>query len=292
MSRVGLLLVLAGACNGSGASSVDAGLDANGPSIDAPEPTPPDGPGAVDEAAWIIEHFADAPTITGPHTSRTLVETPALVRDATGCCAKYAFDVREAAAPGVPEAGFVNVAIEALESADGFGGGLKTQSGEGMTLFLAGVTIDPMWPTWVDYATTNFDGIVLDGSVGFFAADLTVTNWNADGAIDNKAEVSQLVRFTMSGHGNRGIRYWRPGPHYIVDSSLANTGDLGSGSVLWFANCDTASVKVYRSTFQGASTLAASAIECDEGSNPDIEYLTTDPRTTGEMHPMFSYVPR
>lgn len=288
MSRPCLLLVLAVACSGPGSSSVDAGLDAEAPSIDAPDPGTVDAPAAVDEAAWIIEHFTDAPTITGPRTARTLVETPAVVRDASGCCAKYAFDIRAAAAP---EAGFVNVAIAGLESTDAFGGGLKTQSGEGMTLFLAGVTIDPMWPAWVDYATTNFDGIVLDGSAAFFAADLTVTNWNADAAIDNKAEVSQLVRFTMSGHGNRGIRYWRPGPHYIVDSTLANTGDLGAGTVLWFSNCDTVSVKVYRSTFLGSPTIPASAIECDAGSNPDIEYLTTDPRTTGEMHPMFSYVP-
>lgn len=257
-----------------------------------PTDAPADAAGAVAQpAAWIRQHFTGAHSVTGAMTARTRVETPALVHDASGCCGKYAFDVVETEAPDRREVGFVDVAITDLESEDAFGAGIQAANARGLTLFLAGVTIDPQWPTWVGYSTTNKDGIVLDGAAALYAADLTITNWNADAAIDNKAPLSQLVSFQMRGHGHRGIRYWGAGPHYLVGSTLENTGDLGEGSLLWFADCATAVVKIYDSTFNGAPTLDPAAIACDNGTAPTLEYLTTDPRTTGEMHEMFSYVP-
>jgi len=226
--------------------------------------------------------------ITGNFTARTAVETPALVKDASGCCAKYAFDVREQAAPDDRRVGFVNVTIKDLQSSDAYGGGIQSASAAGLVLFLDNVQVEPNWPNWVDYATTNKDGLVLDDAAAIYAEDLTIKNWNADAAIDNKAPISQFVRLTIEGRGNRGIRYWGAGPHYLVESNLDNAGGLGEGSLLWFQNCDTATVRIYDSKFNGSATVPPSAISCDNGSAPTLVYLTTDPRTTGEMHEMFS----
>lgn len=99
---------------------------------------------------------------------------------------------------------------------------------------------------------------------------------------------SEFVRLTLEGQGNRGIRYWGAGPHYLVESNLNNTGGLGEGSLLWFQDCDAATVRIYDSTFNGSATVPESLISCDNGTAPNLEYLTMDPRTTGEMHEMFS----
>jgi hypothetical protein len=246
------------------------------------------GSGGGTAAAWIEAHLADAPVVTGDFTERVKVETPALIRDATGCCAKYAFDMEETRAPDDRRVGLVNVAIHELTSGDAYGGGISSAYAPGLVLYLANVTITPNWPTWESYATTNYDGMVLDESSAIYAEDLTIADWNADGAIDNKAPISQFVRLTIAGQGNRGIRYWGPGPHYLVDSHLENLGGSGEGSLLWFSDCDAAVVNIYGSTFNGADTVPAELVSCDNGSAPTLNYLTTDPRTTGEMHEMFS----
>jgi len=243
------------------------------------------GPTAAD---WIAQHFSGAPVVTGDFTERTRVETPALVRDATGCCAKYAFDVAEEEAPDDRRVGFVDVTVTNLESTDAYGGAIQSAAAPGLVLFLARVQIAPAWPVWESYATTNYDGMVLDDASAIYAEDLTIDDWNADGAIDNKAPISQFVRLTITGQGNRGIRYWGPGPHYLVDSHLENTGGAGEGSVLWFSDCDATTVNIYASTFNGSSTVPAELVSCDNGSAPQLNYLTTDPRTTGEMHEMFA----
>ena len=239
-------------------------------------------------STWILDHFASAPVTTGDFMTRQRIETPALVHVASGCCAKYAFDITEEADPVDAQIGFVDVTIRDLVSVDAFGGGLVTARAAGVVLYLDDVYIEPNWPTWVDYATTNKDGMVLDASAAIYGEDVTIKNWNADGAIDNKAPISQFVRLTIEGRGNRGIRYWRDGPHYLVDSQLQNTGGLGDGTILWFSNCDTATVKIFNSTFNGSSTVPSAMIGCDNGTAPTLEYLTTDPRTTGEMHEMFA----
>jgi len=245
------------------------------------------GSDGVSASAWIVDHFANDPQLTGPFTSRTRVETPALIIQATATNAKYAFDVREEESPDRKEAGFVDVTIADLASPDHFGAGIGTLD-DGMTLYLSRVTIEPKWDPFVDYATTNQDGIVLDGSVAIYAEDLTITNVNSDTAIDNKATASQFVRLSISGPGHRSIRYWRDGPHYLVESSVENDQSAGSGALLWFKDCDTVQLKVYDTTFDGSSTVAPNRVSCDSGSDPNIEYLSVDPRTTGEMHEMFS----
>lgn len=237
---------------------------------------------------WIAAHFAGAELVSGDHTSRTTVETPALVKDATGCCAKYAFDVHEESSPDDPQVGFVNVTIKDLESNDAYGGGIQSSSAPGLVLFLDNVLVEPNWPMWESYSTTNKDGLVLDDAAAIYAEDLTIKNWNADGAIDNKAPISQFVRLTFEGQGHRGMRYWGAGPHYLVESNLNNAGGVGEGSLLWFQDCDGAEVRIYDSTFNGSPTVPESLVSCDNGNSPNLVYLTTDPRTTGEMHEMFA----
>jgi hypothetical protein len=92
--------------------------------------------------------------------------------------------VREQALPDDRRVGFVNVQIRNLESSDAYGGGIQSASAPGLVLFLDDVQVEPNWPTWVDYSTTNKDGLVLDGAAAIYAEDLTIKNWNADGAID------------------------------------------------------------------------------------------------------------
>jgi hypothetical protein len=257
----------------------DAGLDAGATDASALDAGP-----RRTAADWIRAHFADDPELTGDLTRRNFVETPVLVHDVTACCAKYAFDLRAQEDPDRREAGFVNVTITDLESPDGFGAGIQTANAVGAVIYLANVTVDPGWPLWVGYATTNYDGLVLDDAAAVYAEDLTVRNWNADGAMDDKATISQFVRLTLEGRGHRGLRIWTPGPHYLVDSRLENEG----GSLFWFRNCDTAEVRVYASTFDGEPTIDASRYECDDGTTPTFVYLDVDPRTTGEMHEMFT----
>jgi hypothetical protein len=233
---------------------------------------------------WIIMHFADAPIVTGELEGRIYVETPALVLDASGTNAKYAFDAREEEEPVLAEIGFVNVSVIDLMSDDAFGAAISTAYAPGAIAYLDNVYVEPNWPAWVDYATTNYDGIVLDESAEFYAEDLTIVSWNADCAIDIKSPITQMVRLETMGGGNRTLRYWESGPHYLVESSVNNP----DGTVLWFSDCGAVTLNVYDSTFNGEDTVPESAIECENGDTPNIVYLETDPRTTGEMHEMFS----
>lgn len=278
---------------GSGAGSTGSGTASSGAgSTTSSSSTTGSGAGggapAGNAADWILEHFADAPVISGDFTERTQVETPALIHQATGCCAKYAFDMIEERMPDDRQVGIVDVVITDLVSSDAFGGGISSGYAPGLVLYLDNVQIQPDWPMWESYQTTNYDGMVLDDSAAIYAEDLTIQDWNADGAIDNKAPISQFVRLTISGQGNRGIRYWGAGPHYLVDSHLENLGGAGEGTVMWFSDCGTVVLNVYASTFNGEDTLMRGMFSCDNGTTPTVNYLTTDPRTTGEMHEMFS----
>lgn len=250
-------------------------------------PSPPALP-VVPASTWIREHFAAVSAITGTVSKRMTVETPAIIDTARACCGKYAFDIAETQAPDDRRAALVDVTIENLESPDAYGGGLVTQKAAGLVLFLANVRIEPHWPRWQSYSTTNKDGMVLDDTAELYAEDLTITNWNADSGIDNKAPVSQFVRLSISGPGNRSIRFWGNGPHYLVDSDIANDDVVGDGVLFWFKSCATTVVRVYDSTFNGEPTVPAGAYKCESGGTPTFEYLTVDPRTTGEMHPMFA----
>ncbi len=264
-------------------SSTTGSAESSGTGADETTGGPPP---LTDARGWILQHFADDPTMTGDFDQRTLVEAPALVLEATGGNAKYAFTPRDEEGRDDKRVGFVDVSISDLVSDDAYGAGIGLSNADpGFSLYLDSVHIEPNWPAWVDYSTTNYDGIVLDGAAEIYGEDVTIVNWNADSAIDNKAEVSQFVRLIVEGPGNRAIRYWRDGPHYLVESSIDNP----SGAVMWFSNCDTTTLYVYASTFNGAPQVPGDVIQCDQGSNPNIVYLEADPREAGDMHPMFTW---
>ncbi len=235
---------------------------------------------------WIARNFSDAAVVTGDFRGRRELETPVWVRDATASDARYAFSIRETQRPNDPRAAFSNVEIVDLRSSNRYGGAIKThRSSPGMQLFLSDVRIVPNWPDWVSYEETNFDGMVLDGAVALYAQNMIISDWNADSAIDNKALTSQLVRVEITGPGHRPLRYWQPGPHYLVYATLDRPN---SGPLIWFKDCDYAVLRVYRSNFNGRTTLPDDAVACSTGAGPEIEYLEKDPRITGEMHPIFT----
>jgi hypothetical protein len=238
------------------------------------------------ENAWIAANFATGVTnYTGAYTSRTTVTAPALVKDATGTNGKYAFDLKENTGNADKRIAMMNVSISNLTSGDAYGAGVR--AGANVELFMSNVTVDPGWPAWVNYSTTNYDGVDLDGSGNkIYAEDLTITNWNADGGIDVKSSRAEFVNLTISGAGHRVLRIWRPGPHYLVDSSLSSS--QGS-DLIWISSAAAGgTLYVYNCTFDGAPTCPTNRIDREGGSNLSIVYLNTDPRLTGDMHEMFN----
>lgn len=235
---------------------------------------------------WIAANFAELQTITGTFKGRMDIEAPAWVRDALTSDGKYGFSVRTGSSSTDRRVAFTDVQITDLRSSDRYGAGIRTNARyQDVELFLSNVYIEPNWPNWDSYEATNYDGIVLDGASVIYAQSLTIRNWNADSAIDNKARVSQFVDLSVVGAGHRPLRYWEPGPHYLVDSTIRKPG---SGTLIWFKDCDAATLFVYRSSFNGSPRLSDEMVRCEKGDTPNIVYLSKDPRETGEMHPMFA----
>lgn len=204
-------------------------------------------------SAWLEQSFAGVPVVSADKAGRLTVDSPAVVRDSTISSARYGVSIREREAPDDRRIALRNVLISDLVSQQRYGAGIKThrQSAD-MQLFLIDVVIKPNWPDWLSYEETNYDGIVLDGAQSIFAQNLSITDWNADSAIDNKAEVSQFVRLSVSGPGHRPLRYWRAGPHYLVHSRIETPAE---GTMLWFSDCDAATLFVYETRFNGLSRL-------------------------------------
>lgn len=238
---------------------------------------------------WMASVFAKADVLTGSFRGRVEVEAPTLVRNAKLSSARIGFSLRHRADSVAREVGFSSVSISDLRSSDRFGSGIKTHRADpDILLYLADVTLRPGWPDWKSYEETNYDGLTLDAAAGLFAQGVTITEWNADSAIDSKARTTQLVDVTISGSGNRPIRFWRPGPHYLVH---VNIDKPEGGTLIWLRDCDSTILRVYGSRFNGAARLSADQVSCEDGTRLQIKYLSTDPRETGEMHPIFSTCP-
>lgn len=247
------------------------------------------GPPVCGSAAaekWISETFADAPEITGNLTGRTEIESPAWVRDAEISGGKYGLSLRAREDPDNRMVAITTVRITDLESDDRFGAGIAAHRDDAdMELYLSDVLIEPDWPEWQSYDETNYDGIVLDGARAIYAQDVTIAGWNADSAVDNKAEVSQFAGLRVAGPGYRPLRYWRAGPHYLVQSAISKPG---GGTLIWFKDCGSTTLFVHDTSFNDLPRLTEDMIACEEGANPEIVYLDEDPRMTGQMHPMFT----
>jgi len=239
---------------------------------------------------WILGNFQTTPIVSGQLDGRKTIEMPALVHNVNHTGAgKNAFQLRSSALNS-NYAGFINVSISGLYRDNSpTGAGIATSRDDdnvGTVLFLSNVDIAPGWPDFISYDEANFDGIVLDGAQAIYGQDVTISDVNSDAAIDNKALLSQFVRLNISGDANRSIRYWNNGPHYLVDSTIDNSGGAGAGTLIWIKNCATTELRVFNSSFNGAATIPLDKIECENNSGtPQISYLTNDPRSL--MHPMF-----
>ncbi|MCT8158636.1 hypothetical protein [Pseudoruegeria sp. SHC-113] len=245
---------------------------------------------AQQAADWITTQFPNAPSHSGVFEGRLEAETPVVLKHAQVSQARYGVSIHERVPPLDPRIALIDVSISDLRSANAFGGGIKTHSGSpGVELFLVNVTINPNWPHWVSYAKTNYDGLVLDAAAAIYAQNLTVNNWNADSAIDNKAEISQFVNLVISGPGHRPIRYWRPGPHFLVDADISREG---TGPLLWFRHCEATTVYIYNSVFNGEPRVTGPMVQCDEGTAPNLVYLPEDPVKKGKMSSMFRRCPK
>ncbi len=235
---------------------------------------------------WLFANLSAAPVLSGAFEGRVEVTAPAIVTNAELTRARIGFSLRRGDETEAPRIAFVGVTINDMRSHDRYGAGIKTHRKDpGITLFLADVTLRPGWPGWVSYDKTNYDGLTLDAAAALYAQAVTISDWNADAAIDSKADVTQLVHVTISGPGHRPLRLWRPGPHYIVHSNISKPG---GGALIWLRDCDRAQLRIFASRFNGVPRLSSEHVSCEAGSDPSIAYLSEDPRTTGEMHPVFA----
>lgn len=264
-------------------------------------------------SAWIASHFAalSAINLTGSIFGVSDLAWPGYAHD-VNCVGGY-YCIRtwshEAAGDGgtTPtggkQVGFVNVNVHDQIVDGQFAAGIVTIGGNDwdteLDTYMSNVTITPNLPAWQDYTTTNFDGMTMDGGWEFghtYASDVTVNNWS-DAALDVKPGVLQGVRLHINGSGYNTLKLWWNGPHYIVDSTIVNSrynaatpSGRDDGGIIWTWFCHQLVVNVYNSTFNGQSTIPDNWISCTDrtGGGPTINYLTVDPRTTGEMNPMFT----
>lgn len=244
--------------------------------------------------AWLESTFGAAPPEAGDLTGRQRLETPVWFRGATIRDAKYAVSLRRG--PDGGEAALSGLRIGALSSRDAHGAGIRVEapksdanpSDSAVQLFLHDVRIAPNWPDWLSYGETNFDGVDFGASGELYGHAVRIGDWNADAALDIKADRSQFVDLEVSGTGNRPLRYWRAGPHDLIASSISRPDD---GPLVWFADCGEATLRVYGTRFNGSERLPPERVSCERGEAPEIIYLSEDPRVTGDIHPMLRGCP-
>lgn len=238
---------------------------------------------------WLAKAFEDSEVLSGAFDGRVKIETPMLVQNAELRAARIGFSLRHGREGTPHQAAFVDVMVTDMRSHDRYGAAIKTHRQDpGISVFLSNVILRPGWPDWISYETTNYDAISLDAAKALYAQTVTIADWNADAAIDSKAETTQLVDVVITGPGHRPLRFWRPGPHYIVHSRIDKPTE---GTLIWLKDCEHAQLRVFASRFNGASRLSSDQVSCETGEFPAIEYVREDPRQTGEMHPVFTKCP-
>ncbi|EAR51197.1 hypothetical protein OG2516_15020 [Oceanicola granulosus HTCC2516] len=240
---------------------------------------------------WLEDHLGPPPPPAGVLTGRQRLETPVWLRGAEIADAKYAVSLRRG--PDAGMAALSELAIGPLRSDDAYGAGIRVEAPRDgddspVRLFLHDVQIVADWPDWVSYEETNYDGIDFGAPGELYGHRVRIRDWNADAALDIKADLSQFVALDISGGGNRPIRYWRAGPHDLVASRISRPDD---GPLIWFADCDAATLRIFDTQFNGHPRLPADRIACESGQGPEIAYLSEDPRTTDALHPFLRGCP-
>jgi len=311
-------------------------------------------PALAADNPWIVSHFAGLPVYTGTHTGNVTIVYPSLVQNLT-CTAGYmCLEVQECNWISDPATGntvcenppnyadqrvaFMHVNINHQDQNGKYGASMHTDAdGKGrnthLDTFISDMTVAPYWPAFIDFNTTNLDGITFDGGLAYplpwapggttdysghvYAEDLTIACpvaagapaapcW-ADAAMDIKPLSLQANRLHIAGgtatqQALSSLKLWQNGPHYLVNSTIDNafyaTHDapqsVGSeGGIISTRDCSQVVINVYNTTFNGSPTLPRDKISCwAVGGEPTINYLTHDPTTTGEMHPMFGTAKR
>jgi hypothetical protein len=295
-------------------------------------------PALAADNAWINDSFKNAQLVTGPlgalapNGNYWTWNTPVFVKNAQCQGGYYCQSIMTPYANGLgaqpARAAFEHVTISNQIVDGGYSASIWTSptgpacagcAGDPpFDLYLNDVTITPNWPPWVNYQTTNFDGITADGGLWaghIYAQDLNINGWD-DAAIDMKGAQLQAVRLHTEGSGFNTLKLWggtneavppvvvTPTVIYLVNSTINNDrynpakggahpiAGATDGGLLWTWNCSTLVLNVYNTTFNGASTLNPLDLVCEvRGAAPVINYLTVDPTTTGEMHAMFGVPP-
>ena len=270
---------------------------------------------------WILANFAGIPTYTGDisgfrdHGNGRIAE-PAFIRDGTCAGSYYCIRITTPANNPYPTGTNAWVAFMNMTISDGVINGRYGASifidgdGEGWndyaSVFMSHVTLAPNWPPWVGFDTTNFDGMTVDGGHihgCVYLEDVNISGW-ADAALDLKTGCLQAVRLHTEGSGFNTLKIWAYDdahalrPLYLVDSTINNSTyadfsippDWAEGGLLWSYDCSKLKLKIWNSTFNGSPTIPRDRITClyGDSSQMEITYLKTDPRKTGEMHPMFT----
>ncbi|NBD74418.1 hypothetical protein GVX82_05255 [Patescibacteria group bacterium] len=127
---------------------------------------------------------------------------------------------------------------------------------------------------------------------GLYAESVTFDTLQGNSAIEVKAHDLQLSRVSISGPLDRPIRVMRRGVKYFADVDIQKPSSGGWNPLVQVKYCRGTTLKIYNSSFNGSPHLERGDVHCwgaDRGAWEDlnIEYLDVDPRTTGEMHPMF-----
>src|SRR6266567_727118 len=293
------------------------------------------GPAEAADNQWILDHFDGLSVMTGAQHGQTVVAYPSMVRNSVCTAGWECFQVCILVWDTTNNTGyicdrtpnyadqrvaFVNVTVSNQVQNGKFGSGIITLGNvhgwnDMLDTFFSNVTISPYWPAFVNYQTTNLDGITFDaGHPGVppvpgrgghvYAEDLTVACpvpegqpaapcW-ADAALDVKPLNLQANRVHTEGSGINTLKLWQKGPHYIVNSTInndryVNTPQSGDdGGLVWTYDCAALVLNIYNSTFNGSPTLPRDRIGCQlHNGEPTVNYLNHDPTKTGEMHPMF-----
>jgi hypothetical protein len=261
-------------------------------------------PNTTKGSAWVEAYFAGKPVITGEKTGPTDVGSPSIMKDAHCKLSYYCVNAWGTDGEVDMRVAFVRSTFDQAQVDGPYGASIMCWGGPNKTghhlfdVFLSDVTLAPGWPTFQNYDTTNMDGGTFDcgwRDGHLYVNNVTVSGW-ADAALDVKPGALQAVNLTTNGDGLNTLKLWNNGPHYIVNSHINNTRystvdppAAGDGGLAYIAMCASTTIKIWNSTFNGANTLARNKYSCGDGADKSatVINLTVDPRTTGEMHPLF-----
>ena len=242
---------------------------------------------------WIEENFAGTSEITGEYTGRLLTDGPPVWVDAatfSGGCDRGLLGIRSSdTTSAITNSRFLDMCPSGnYDDRISSTVQINNRSGDDASrLFVANSYMSPGAGDAAGLSSGNTMAGVYVESVDF-------ENFQGDAAIETKSIDLQLSRVNISGPARRPIRVMREGVKYLADVNIDKPASGGWDPLIQVKFCEGTTLRIYNSSFNGSSRLERSDIDCwspggARGTYDDliIEYLDVDPRTTGEMHPMF-----